>query len=393
MIPPLYLNQTYSFKSNRVDFFRLFLIVCTHSASRQLLFFGSHNQEMAASVSLLTTAVLVDGLLTTQTINITFTPSGSMVGGGTPSSELTSTPPVVTSVTSPSSSSALNATIEATGADSTDTNLETVTRPSTATSSSPLQTTTKDPSSGGLSSGPVAGVAVGCAVGGLILGFVVAFLLLWSRKKRLHHQTPSPVSKVTFTLEPKNNGLVPAYDISPDKKPQLDQFLLDGAPDSDLSLELRSLDGLIHQHVENYYHLRPIPTNNSVLSQNLQSLGLSEQPGLSVGALAALCVDPNTRYAGLRHVISQVIFRSVDFSSRSALSMLPPPIATFLNSIPTSEPHESNAIGKCREPSDIRHSNLCVQQCNWRFRDGAVSQPFSSTLILWSGLLFGYPRM
>lgn len=48
-----------------------------------------------------------------------------------------------------------------------------------------------------------------------------------------------------------------------------------------------------------------------------------------------MCTDPSTRTVGLCHVISYLLFKGIDVNSQSSFSMLPAPISSFLQSIPT----------------------------------------------------------
>ncbi|KAK0708037.1 hypothetical protein B0H67DRAFT_589166 [Lasiosphaeris hirsuta] len=78
----------------------------------------------------------------------------------------------------------------------------------------------------------------------------------------------------------------------------------------------------------------------------LVRLGLSNGVSLTPEAVVNLALEPRTRLAALQHVISYVVFSSIDISSRSQLSMLPAPIAAFLQSIPPSEKGDTNARGE-----------------------------------------------
>jgi len=184
-------------------------------------------------------------------------------------------------------------------------------------------------SSSGTDTGAIAGAAVGCLVAGLLLGFAIAFFFLRRRKQAEQNgNSPSDESKAYFAAVPSP----PAQ-----TKVPLDKFLLDSSPDKEIASELRSLGTLIQQHVENNYHLQPIHEDPRVLAMLLVQLGVVNGSSLTPDVLAQLTLDPSTRYVALQHVISQVLFTSVDVSSRSPLSMLPAPLAAFLRSIPQKE--------------------------------------------------------
>ncbi|RSM05258.1 hypothetical protein CDV31_009656 [Fusarium ambrosium] len=122
----------------------------------------------------------------------------------------------------------------------------------------------------------------------------------------------------------------PSPAVSDDSTP-LNHLLLDATPDREIEAELQALGQLIDQHVEKYYHLDPV-TDVSTLSDHLASLG--DFPH-GAEAIVGVCAKPMSRQTGLRHVISQVIFRSLDIYSHGAFSMLPSPLSTFLDSIPS----------------------------------------------------------
>lgn len=207
--------------------------------------------------------------------------------------------------------------------------------------------------SSGVSTGAIAGAAVGCAVAGLIFGFVAAWLLLRRRWKKNDTGRPDGVAIIATSPEAKDYSSV---SVNPSgSEAQIDQFLLIPAPDKEIGTELQSLGDLIHQHVENHYEFGPSPASASILSQSLVNLGFTQGSGLSADAIAALCIQPESRQAGLRHVLSHIIFRSIDVHSRSSLSMLPAPLAAFLQSIPPAEQQHTNLLGK--HPSETSPSH------------------------------------
>ncbi|KAL6406863.1 hypothetical protein AUP68_09673 [Ilyonectria robusta] len=217
----------------------------------------------------------------------------------------------------------------------------------------PESTTCPKPvSSSGISTGAIVGAAVGCAFAGLIFGLAVAWLLLRRRWRKNDTGRPDGVAAIATTPESKDYASV---SVTPSgSEAQLDQFLLIATPDKEIGTELQSLGDLIHQHVENHYEFGRSPVSASVLSQSLVNLGFTQGSGLSADALAALCIRPESRQAGLRHLLSHIIFRSIDVNSRSSLSMLPAPLAAFLQSIPPAEQQHTNLPGK--HPSETSPS-------------------------------------
>lgn len=128
---------------------------------------------------------------------------------------------------------------------------------------------------------------------------------------------------------------------------QLAHFLLDATPDGEMAAEVHSLGQLIQQHVESAYHTQRVQVERHELAQAAANLGLGQGSGSSLGAddVASLALDPRTRHLALQHVLSFVLFTSIDFGARSRLSMLPSPIAAFLQSVPPPERGQANGEG------------------------------------------------
>ncbi|CAG9947006.1 unnamed protein product [Clonostachys rosea f. rosea IK726] len=217
-------------------------------------------------------------------------------------------------------------------------------QPSPTTSSTTSSTTTAEsasassPSGTNISVGAIAGASVGALIAGLIVGFLVAFVFFRRRNKQ---SPPEPQARSisaarasdrkSYSPVPETNGAAASTDV------QLDQFLLDGAPDDEIVNELQALSDLIHQHVENNYDPRPVQANVNDLSRQLQALGFVKSAHHDPDAIAALALDPKTRQTALRHVISTVVFKSIDVHSRSPLSMLPVPVAALLQTMPAAD--------------------------------------------------------
>lgn len=215
---------------------------------------------------------------------------------------------------------------------------------SSVTSSLPASSQTATPlhQHASLSPGATAGIAVGCAAAGLIIGLLAALLLFRRRKGK----DVADISRAPILVKSKEPPSAEIDGIGPIAGIQLGQFLLDGAPDQEIVSELQALSELIHQHVEDYYTLQPVDVSVGTLSQSLQNLGLgSSGLGLTAEAIATICINSHSRHIGLRYVISRVIFASIDFHTRSGLSMLPGPAAGFLQSIPGAEYGGNNNLG------------------------------------------------
>lgn len=187
-----------------------------------------------------------------------------------------------------------------------------------------------------LSVGAVAGIAVGCLLAGLAVGLVAACLLLKRRYKR-----PAVAEGPVSHAEVK-----PYEDSGAASDIQLGQFLLEATPDRDIAREIQSLGELIRQHVESNYHAEPVAADKGGLERSLARLGFSDETetGPTRQLLVALCLDPKTRYAGLQHVILRVIFANIGVDPLGGHSLLPPPVAAFLQAIPSPEAHQANEL-------------------------------------------------
>jgi hypothetical protein len=172
----------------------------------------------------------------------------------------------------------------------------------------------------------------------LILGFLVAFILYRNRKRPRGSHSPyfSPPATELKAFDPRSQP-----PLAQDKEAiELNHFLLDAVPDKEIVAELRALETLIHQHVDNNYHLHPARAESGALAQALSRLGVSEGGNLATEAVVALAMELKTRHLALQHVICKVVFSSIDkpvipatSSSPRIPSMLPPPVAAFLQAV------------------------------------------------------------
>ncbi|KAF4490409.1 hypothetical protein FAGAP_10814 [Fusarium agapanthi] len=232
---------------------------------------------------------------------------------------------------------------------SSETTLASQEEPSSSASSTVLndekptdQEEPSDRSSDGLKGGPVAGVAIGCLIAGLALGLIAAFLLLRRRRRGKPKNEGFVLADQKYT-EPKDGTQVIVSSSRHDA--ELSQFLLEATPDKDIQAELRSLSELIYQHVENYYRRPQVQADPADVAQSLINIGYSpEASGLQADTVAAICLSPKTSQVGLRHVLSHVIFRGLDFNSGSSLSMLPLAVATLAQRSHSAENANNPAI-------------------------------------------------
>ncbi|KAL6691291.1 hypothetical protein J3F84DRAFT_387276 [Trichoderma pleuroticola] len=268
---------------------------------------------------------------TTTSTSTTPTSSSSTTTTTTQSTDTTSTSPAptrpdgTTGLPSDTSTSVRNTSTAVANPDSSVTN----SLPASSQTTLPLH------QHASLSTGATAGIAVGCAAAGLIIGLLAALLLFRRRKGK----GVTDIARAPIVVESKEPPSTENIDgIGSVAGVQLGQFLLDGAPDQEIVSELQALSELIRQHVEDYYTLQPVDVSVGTLSQSLQNLGLgSSGSGLTTEAIATLCTNSYSRQIGLRYVISNVLFASIDFHSRSSLSMLPGLATGLLQSIPGPE--------------------------------------------------------
>ncbi|KAJ4227931.1 hypothetical protein NW759_004020 [Fusarium solani] len=249
----------------------------------------------------------------------------------------TTSSPATSSADAASSSISTSPSTTAIQTTSIDTSADTSTSSSSSSpnhSSTSVSAPSSDNGSSGHSTGALAGAAVGCAIGGILIGLVAAWLLLRRRREGQDNRKSVPRE------DPRAFAAVekPSPVVSDDSTP-LNHLLLDATPDREIEAELQALGHLIDQHVEKYYHLDPI-TDVSTLSDHLTPLG--DFPH-GTEAIAGVCAKSMSRQTGLRHVISQVVFKSLDIYSHSTFSMLPAPLSAFLDSIPSHNPTAQSA--------------------------------------------------
>lgn len=280
--------------------------------------------DLAGAPVTVITKTFINDVEVPATQNPVSTPPSAPPSSIPPSAQI-STPAVSQAVTqtspNPTPTSHLN-TVHTT------TNFNGFSRVSTATSSAfgtpaPTLGSQSTDGSSGLPTGAIAGIAIGCAAVGLVIGLLAACILL--RRKRKQPNT-------TVIAQQEAKAYENASPITSDI--HLNQFLLDATPDREIVQEVRSLGDLIGQHVENYYHLSPINIDVSALSSTLDALGWANGNSLST---TLLCLDPQTRQVGLRHVILMTLFSSVSFPPNGTPSLLPPLVTDFANSLPHTE--------------------------------------------------------
>ncbi|RSL91653.1 hypothetical protein CEP52_014201 [Fusarium oligoseptatum] len=127
------------------------------------------------------------------------------------------------------------------------------------------------------------------------------------------------------------------------KKMKLENVILQPASDSKIVSDLGRLEDIIRQHVEAVYHSGPVDVEVVTLSNILTNLGISKKSsGFDAETVASWCLQPGTRRGALQHVISHVLFRSIDWNSPGPLTLLPKPAVDFLHSIRPVKEYRDN---------------------------------------------------
>lgn len=191
--------------------------------------------------------------------------------------------------------------------------------------------------------GAVAGIAIGCLFAGIFVGICFAWLLQRFTKRRPRHRRA-----IRIVRAPKNPDTdSPGSMESSDNKIKVENFILQATPDREVVGMLQRLEVIMEQHIENYYHVKPIDIGVSVLAEQLTNLGISQDSsGFEAEAVAKWCLHPASRRLGLQHVVSHVLFNSIDCNSRNGISLLPGPAINFLRSIRSIDKSREDFNGK-----------------------------------------------
>jgi hypothetical protein len=191
--------------------------------------------------------------------------------------------------------------------------------------------------------GAVVGIAIGCLVAGLIIGIYCAWLLRRFTKSR--SRRGRTIRIVHTPKNPDNDS--PGSIESSDNKIKVENFILQATPDREVVGMLRQLEVIIEQHIENYYHVEPMDISASVLAEQLTNMGVSQDSlGFEAEAVAEWCLQPASRRLALQHVLSHVLFSSIDCNSRKRISLLPGPAINFLRSIRPVDKSREDFNGK-----------------------------------------------
>ncbi|RGP79354.1 hypothetical protein FLONG3_2509 [Fusarium longipes] len=187
------------------------------------------------------------------------------------------------------------------------------------------------PQNKGLDDGAVAGVAIGCLFAGLIIGAIIMWLVFRKRQRypKRRRRSENRVGMMYPTRDA--NTMTPG---SSGKTMKLENVILQPAPDKDILSNLIRLDDIITQHAETVYHFEPVDVKVAALAQALTAVGYRETlSGVHIETVASWCIQTDTRFGALRHVLSHILFSTIDWNYPGPLTLLPKPAVMFLNSI------------------------------------------------------------
>ncbi|CAI4219404.1 unnamed protein product [Parascedosporium putredinis] len=167
-------------------------------------------------------------------------------------------------------------------------------------------------------------------------------------------QAPRPVEKPTPPTAAAQSPHALAIKSTERDHVNLNHFLLSATPEREIVSELSSIRNLLEAHVEEHYHLQPVRCDVALLTNAVSNLGLGRQGSLSPAEATSLALNPQTRYATLRHILSEVIFSSASLHGQCPISILPAPMAMFAQSIPPVESKLGNAEGRLQQVEHLK---------------------------------------
>jgi hypothetical protein len=177
-----------------------------------------------------------------------------------------------------------------------------------------------------ISSGGVAGIGIGTAV----IGGLLAALIFWVCMRRYKYLGEER------RRHTRNDGEKRAGSRS---DAPLEENLLERADDSQIRKSMQDLNELIDQHCENHYHDQAVDIAQGSLERALIEAGYDSlsSSAPSVAEFARLLHSPGARLLAIRQFIALVILSHVGWWSRAEVSLLPPQIAAFCQTIPPTE--------------------------------------------------------
>ncbi|KAM7193733.1 hypothetical protein V8F33_007667 [Rhypophila sp. PSN 637] len=230
-------------------------------------------------------------------------------------------------------------------------------------SATPTQTPSTDKSGPNISTAELSGIGIGALVLGILLGVAAAGCLICCRRRRskkgrmphadersamLLSAPPVPPPKDPAMNSPSSQTqssprVTPtsAAAVMPPTSSLVGQANVlhssEGASDDSIAEELIYLGNLIEEHVKNNYHLNSLNINHSVLRDSLDGLNLDDAMR---NHIAVLALAPHYRHVAIRHFLALTIFSALDVHYAHGLSLLPPGVAAFMQSLPCDKPED-----------------------------------------------------
>jgi hypothetical protein len=172
--------------------------------------------------------------------------------------------------------------------------------------------------------------AAGISIGTAIVGGLFAALIVWfcmRRSKQLREE------RRRHSRNDEEKGTSSRSDAP------LEENLLERADDSQIRKSMQDLSELVDQHCENHYQDQAVDIAQGSLERTLIEAGYDSlsSSAPSVAEFARLLQSPNSRLLAIRQFIALVILSHVGWRSRAEVSLLPPQIAAFCQTIPPAE--------------------------------------------------------
>ncbi|KAK7994682.1 hypothetical protein PG990_013455 [Apiospora arundinis] len=195
--------------------------------------------------------------------------------------------------------------------------------------------------SSNITPGAIAGATIGGFLGGLLIGLALMVFLYRGRKPAtsiVNKRKSRGRSSGQTRAEPRRERALPVSVASPGITSQLE-----ATPDKEIVEEYRNIFKLVEQHVDNFYHDHPVEVDAGVYREATKRLPLVFNDRTSREALVALLLEPHSRAAAIRYVISEFFVRSIDFHSPRRMSLLPLTAVELMRGLPAAERGTGNA--------------------------------------------------
>ncbi|SPJ91991.1 uncharacterized protein FTOL_13645 [Fusarium torulosum] len=208
-------------------------------------------------------------------------------------------------------------------------------------------------SDNGVEPGAVAGIAIGCLFAGIVLGIGCVWLLRHHTQRRSRDRGRKGLMHAPISPDKESSAVVE----TPDNTFKPDNFILQPTPDKEVNGMLRRLEVIIEQHVENYYHNQSVDMSVPALAQRLTNLGISrDSSGFEAETVAEWCLQPSRRRLALQHIVSHVLFKSIDCNSQAHRTLLPEHAIGFLKSICPINKNGTHSESKINDDTPMHSS-------------------------------------